>query len=144
MASNGQPSPDATTLALLGLASAPLLPIRDEGMAAALQRFHDTSLNPNAQYTPVNFAWRPDGSQVAVEGVIPESNGADPQVKDFAVRIYDCASGKLLKTLPLMLSFVTMNNVTTFLRWSPDGSHLLLYTTALTGGEVWGPQDLPH
>lgn len=142
LASSRQPATDRTNLAKVNLETAPLLPVRDSGMAAALQRYHSISLNPNAQYTPINFAWRPDGQVVAVEGVIPDSSGAEPQVKDFAVRIYDCASGTLLKTLTVSLSFMTSNNVVTFLRWSPDGSRLLLYTTALSGLEIWGPKAL--
>jgi len=28
--------------------------------------------------------------------------------------------------------------------WSPDGTHLLLYTTGLSGAQIWGAKDLPQ
>jgi hypothetical protein len=28
--------------------------------------------------------------------------------------------------------------------WSPDGTHLLLYATGLSGAQIWGTKDLPQ
>ncbi len=142
----GQPAPDATDVTALQLVGAPMLPVRDAGMAAILKRYHDTSLNPNARLTQVNLAWRPDGKQVAVEAAIPRDDGLI-RVSDFAVSIYDCASGKLLKTLTpdLQLAHVSAGlQFPPFLRWSSDGSHLLVYDPVLTGAQIWGPDELPR
>ncbi len=148
IAMNGQPAPSHDTLVTAGLADAPLLLVRDAGMAAALKRYHDTSLNADAGFTLVNLAWSPDGKRLAVEAPVPHRS-RPTQVSDFAVSIYDCASGKLLKTLTPKLQLA---NIATesgygpsmFLRWSPDGKQLLLYNPVLSGAQIWGTRDLPH
>ena len=138
------PAVDSASLSKIGLADAPVLPTRDAGLAAALHRYHDTSLNPDAQYTPVNLAWSPDGRRLAVEAPISHRGGAPAQVRDFAVSIYDCASGKLLGTLMPNTGPEVSFDQWMFLRWSPDSTHLLLYATALSGAQIWGPDALPR
>lgn len=140
----GKAAPDKASLSSLGLEHAPLLPIRDAAMAAVLQSYHNLSQNPAAADTLVNLAWSPDGKWLAVEAPIPDLSGAKPaQINDYAVHIYDCASGKLLATL---VPDLRLNGIQTgaFLRWSPDSSHLLLYDTSLSGAQIWGRPDLPH
>ena len=148
IAITGSPAPDSATLAKVGLVGAPVLPTRDAGLAAALHSYHDVSLNPDAQFTAVNLAWSLDGKRLAVEAPVPDVTGQRlPQVKDFAVHIYDCASGKLLETLTpnLQLAHVTTGfQVAPYLRWSPDGSHLLVYDLNLDGAQIWGPDELPR
>lgn len=147
LALTGQSAPDSATLSKIGMATAPILPTRDAGLAAALHNYHDVSLNPNAQYTPVNLAWSPDGKWLAVEAVVPRASGDLQQIHDFAVSIYDCASGKRLGRLTPNLSPLgpgLSSDQSAFLRWSPDGTHLLLYTTGLSGAQIWGAKDLPH
>ncbi len=93
-------------------------------------------------------AWSPDGKRLAVEAPVPDATGQRlPQITDFAVHIYDCASGKLLETLTpnLQLAHVTSGfQATSYLRWSPDGSHLLVYDPNLDGAQIWGPDELPR
>ncbi len=145
----GQPAPDPSDLTAIGLADAPVLPVRDAGMSAILQRYHDVSIDPNAWQTQINLAWSPDGKRVAVEAPIARPDGS-VQISDFAVSIYDCASGKLLKTLTpnLQLASVATSTggygPTVFLRWSPDGKQLLLYYPLLNGAQIWGSRDLPQ
>lgn len=142
----GQPSPDVETLTRVGLIGAPQLPVRDAAMAAVLQRYHDTSLNPNAGLTLLYLAWSPDGKRLAVQAEMPPKAGLIAP-KDFAVSVYDCASGKALGTLTPTLGLGSGAGIgipQTFLRWSPDGSHLLLSTAGLNGVQVWGAKDLPH
>lgn len=144
----GQPAPDPADLARIGLVGAPVLPVRDAGMAAILRRYHDTSIDPNAWATQINLAWSPDGKRVAVEAPVARPNGS-ARISDFDVSIYDCASGKLLRTLTPKLQLA---NVTpyggfgpeVFLRWSPDGKQLLLYYPVLNGAQIWGSRDLPR
>ncbi|HEU4785083.1 MAG TPA: hypothetical protein VFS83_17230 [Ktedonobacterales bacterium] len=144
----GQPAPDPTDLARIGLVGAPVLPVRDAGMAAILRRYHDTSIDPNAWQTQINLAWSLDGKRVAVEAPIARPDGL-AQMSDFAVSIYDCASGKLLKTLTPKLQLASVApyggfGPEVFLRWSPDGKQLLLYYPVLNGAQIWGSQDLPR
>lgn len=139
----GQSAPDSATLNQLGLNDAPILPTRDAGLAAALRMYHDPNLNPQAQFTPVNLAWSPDGRRLAVEAQIPRSGNELPRLTDFAVNVYDCATGKVLATLTPKLTPQPSSDQTTFLRWSPDGAHLLLYTSTLGGAQIWGSKDLP-
>lgn len=140
----GQPTPDSATLGKVGLTSAPIVPTRDAGLAAALHRYHDLSINSNAQNTPINLAWSPDGKRLAAEALIPRAAGDPQHASDFAVSIYDCSSGKLLGRLTPKLGLGVSSDPGTFLRWSPDGTHLLLYTTGLSGAQIWGAKDLPH
>jgi hypothetical protein len=147
IALSGQPAPEPADLAGIGLVGAPVLPVRDAGMAAILRRYHDTSINPNAWQTQVNLAWSPDGKRVAVEAPIGRPDGS-VLVSDFDVSIYDCASGKLLKTLTPRLQLASVApyggfGPEVFLRWAPDGKQLLLYYPVLNGAQIWGSQDLP-
>ena len=113
-------------------------------MAAALKSYHDLSQNPAAGVTPLYMAWSPDGKRLAVEAPPITLRGQTvPQVKDFAVQIYNCASGKLLGTLIPDLTLNGDYSGTAFLRWSADGSRLLLYNPLLSGAQIWGAQELP-
>jgi Tol biopolymer transport system component len=148
IALDGQPAPDPTDLAAIGLVGAPVLPVRDAGMSAILRRYHDASIDPNAWATQINLAWSPDGKRVAVEAPVARPSGS-ARVSDFDVSIYDCASGKLLKTLTPKLQLASVApyggfGPEVFLRWSPDGKQLLLYYPLLSGAQIWGSQDLPR
>jgi WD40 repeat protein len=148
IALDGQPAPDPTDLAGIGLVGAPALPVRDAGMSAVLRRFHDASVDPYAWATQINLAWSPDGKRVAVEAPVARPSGL-ARVSDFAVGIYDCASGKLLKTLTPKLQLASVApyggfGSGVFLRWSPNGKQLLLYYPVLSGAQIWGSQDLPR
>lgn len=142
-----EPTPNQASLAAASLVGAPVLPMRDAGLTAALQRFYDASVNLSGPAFPVNLAWSPNGKWLAAEAVIPKDSGFY-SAQDFAVRIYDTATGKVLRTL-LPKATLSNNNAghgqgTTFLRWSPDGSHLLFYDDSLADAQIWGPQELPE
>jgi len=148
IALDGQPAPDPTDLSRIGLVGAPVLPVRDAGMSAIVRRFHDASIDPNAWATQINLAWSLDGKRVAVEAPVARPNGS-ARVSDFDVSIYDCASGKLLKTLTPKLQLAGVApyggfGPEVFLRWSPDGKQLLLYYPLLNGAQIWGSHDLPR
>ena len=69
----------------------------------------------------VLVAWRPDGKAVATFNL----NG------DQKVNIYDCATGRLLKSLAEPHQPAQFTGVLSALRWSPDGRHLLLLDGAV-------------
>ena len=141
----GQQTPDTATLARIGLANAPVLQARDAALAAVLKSYHDLRRNPDASNRPVYLAWSPDGKRLAVESSVVWSRGQEtPQIKDFAVQIYDCASGALLGVLIPKLIVNGEFTDGAFLRWSPDGSRLLLYNPLLSGAQVWGATELPE
>ena len=140
----GAQTPDKATLAQVGLGGAPVMQARDAALVAVLKSYHDLSVNPGASNTPLYLAWSPDGKRLAVEASAYTLRGqTSPQIKDFAVQIYDCASGKLLGTLIPNLTLNGDYSGTAFLRWSADGSRLLLYNPLLSGAQVWGATELP-
>lgn len=118
-------------LIIPGQPEVPLSALKTTGQdQAALLPFHDTAqqhLFP--QQTGATLAWRADGDVLAAL-VGPAQRGAH-------INLYSCASGKLLRSISvppqanseaeLSLSFLgpSANNI--YLRWSPDGAHLLLY-----------------
>lgn len=120
--------------------STPSLPIRDTGLSAATVLARQ---NPFEIITPVVpaggpsphsgvfMAWRPDGRVLAV----------DARTADGSVVLYACASGKQ----DAILTPYSDNTTTTgfregdenVLRWSPDGSRLLLLDTQLGTLTIW-------
>jgi hypothetical protein len=140
----GAQAPDKATLAKVGLGDAPVMQAHDAALVAVLKTYHDLSVNPEASNTPLYMAWSPDGKRLAVEASVYTVRGqTSPQIKDFAVQIYDCASGKLLGTLIPNLTLNGDYSGTAFLRWSADGSRLLLYNPLLSGAQIWGAAELP-
>jgi hypothetical protein len=61
-----------------------------------------------------------------------------------AVSLYDCATGRRLATLPLPRAPISLLGVQAALRWSPDGSRLLLTSAQWGLAVLWGPDQLPH
>jgi hypothetical protein len=142
-----------------GWASAPLLPVRDAGLgqAYALSQHNGVTspllyatapIGPNGAdsqgtqgATPrgVLVAWRPDGKVVAVDAAFP----------DHSVKLYDCASGRLLASLVPLMQTAARNTPheqgeMNVLRWSPDGTQLALFDTVLGRVTIWSGAALPH
>jgi Tol biopolymer transport system component len=96
--------------------------------------------NPNTEGTAID--WRPDGRALAAYA--PENLFAP-----HPLIIYDCATGRQIASLlPPAVSepsrATSLIGQSIMLRWSPDGSRLLLYALALGQVVVWGPAQLPH
>jgi hypothetical protein len=141
----GQQTPNSATLARIGLENAPVLQPRDAALTTVLKSYHDLSQNPYGAQSPIYLAWSPDGKRLAMEAPVVGGQGqTSPEIRVFAVRVYDCASGKLLGTLIPNLTVNGEYSATAFLRWSPDGSRLLLYNPLLSGAQIWGSRDLPR
>lgn len=136
----GQPIPSTQTLHSLGVSGLPLLPVRDAGLAAALGRL--ALLARDQSNGPMLVAWSPDGRMLAVQ-LVPDEPNAAPQETDHALIVYDCATGEALTAL-VPTEVGTPLTGDTVLRWSPDGSRVLLYDGALGTVNIWGPGKVPR
>jgi hypothetical protein len=119
MEPRGHPMPDARALEQMRMANMPLLPVHD---AALLQIANTSSV----------VAWRPDGRIVAAFSYYD------------AVNLYDCVTGRKIAFLPLSLRNEPLAGSVAMLRWSPDGTHLLLSSSWGGAITLWGPGQLPQ
>ncbi|HYK84273.1 MAG TPA: hypothetical protein VEV19_02830 [Ktedonobacteraceae bacterium] len=120
----GQAPPSQQTLVDLGADQLSMLPMRDRVIKTILDR-------PSPDSSSGIFSWRPDGRVLAIYG------GAN-------VLLYDCATGqKIASLIPHGGVPIGLEGNGNILRWSPDGSHLLL--SSMTWGiiSLWGPGQLP-
>jgi WD40 repeat protein len=115
----GQPLPNRQGLDLQHYGTLPFVPIRDVALQVA------------SQY----LSWRPDGRVLAAYG--SEASGT-------AMVLYDCATGRRLATLPLPQTPVSLLGIEAAVRWSPDGSRLVLSSAQWGPVVLWGPDQLPH
>jgi WD40 repeat protein len=122
-------------------AQAPVLPVRDSALRAIYQS--DQAGGP--------VAWRPDGQVLAVWSVHNDAN----LISNDVVTLYNCASGKVLARFdvppatasdlyPNLFGFGAGGDLGVWLRWSPDGSRLLLFSGARGTITIWGPTLLPR
>lgn len=95
----------------------PILLARDTAFLRILQSI---PANTAAQRI-VYIAWRPDGKQVATFNL----------KNDQKVNIYDCATGRLLKSVSEPPQPSTFSGILGALRWSPDGKRLMLLAGAV-------------
>lgn len=113
--------PDLEALHLLGVANLPLLPLRDAGLDQALR--HVRTPMDAAVYSDASFAWiayQPDGRALAL---------LDDQQE---VTIYATSTGAALRTFTHLNLLLNPHNETAgVMRWSPDGTALLLPDGAL-------------
>ncbi|MBF6589773.1 MAG: PD40 domain-containing protein [Ktedonobacterales bacterium] len=135
--------PSTQTLRALGLTQAPLLPVRDVGLQAVYDAMNATALDLTDTHSQVaQIAWRPDGRYLAAQPTL----FASPPSTDIAlrtVRIYDCATGRVVATLIPPTPLAAPGLATSLMRWSPDGTRLLLLDPSLNEAVVWGPSLLP-
>jgi hypothetical protein len=129
----GTPLPTQDELTAHFIFSPWLLPVRDAGLLRVLH----TASPHNPAGTAI--AWRPDGRALAAYA--PENVFAP-----HPLLIDGCATGRQLAALlpPAAAASAALPGRFILLRWSPDGSHLLLFALALGQVVVWGPQQLPH
>lgn len=126
---------DQRALTAQQLDGIPLLEMRDAALQQVTHAIPHDSADPNARQ--VNLSWRPDGRVLAAYGLTP---GGPTGI---AVVLYDTTTGHKLATLLPMANIGTSLSTTTILRWSPNGSHLLLVSAPLGTITLWGPDDLP-
>jgi hypothetical protein len=144
----GEPIPPAFELnEAFPQLTAPIVPVRDPAehhlyvLLTASANQGDMALD--------NIAWSPNGRMLAA---IPDeiaSIGTTGSTTSPPVTLYDCASGKTLGTLqpaPIANAPASEGSVvlsSSLLRWSPTGSHVLLYSDQLDTITIWGPKTLP-
>jgi Tol biopolymer transport system component len=119
------------------------MPIRDP----ALQRLL-TSLNASTGQggqALIDVAWSPNGRVLAA---VPEENSTNGGAAPAPVTFYDSATAKTLGTLQPQPSTAVTQSAGAgsfyFLRWSADGSHVLVYSRQLDTITIWGPSVLPR
>ena len=115
----GQGFPSSYALAVAKMNGAPLLPLHD----AALLKTVDTA---------TAFAWSPNGRVLAA------------YLAGKSVDLYDCTNGHRLASLELDDENAAVSLDVVLLRWSPDGSHLLLASVPWGRVKLWGLNQLPR
>ena len=116
---SGHPFPDPLLLNDLHLAHTPLLPV------------HDTALL-RATSGSLAIAWRPDGGVLAATSFTG------------SVDLFDAATGQKLGTLLTSLNRTPISGATALLRWSPDGTHLLLSSAQWGILNIWAATQSTH
>lgn len=130
----GQKIPGQQDLKDLGVDQLPVLQVHNKALVEVLHTLSSLPGTPgNSNGGPsLNVSWRPDGRVLAMYN-------ADK------VDIYDCITGLKLASLAPLMQPDSMNSyVDGLLRWSPDGTHLLLSSTIWGPMQLWGPGQLPH
>lgn len=128
--------PSQQELSGLGLAGAPFFPLRDIAVESVEEQMHG-----NGQ---VALAWRSNGIYVATQPLLSYLDaGANSDPARHVVVLYDCFTGDTAGVLTPESSGAPYSGTPSMLRWSPDGSHLLLYDTNLAAITIWGPSLLP-
>lgn len=109
----------------------PALQVRDK---ALVQVLHTLPSQPDTNGDlNINVSWRPDGRVLATYNA-------------GKVTIYDCATGQKLASLVPPMPPASLNGAGgpgAVLRWSPDGTYLLLSSTSWGPIQLWGPDQLP-
>ena len=120
-----QKSPGPQALKDLGVDQLHVLQVHNK---ALVQVLHTMLSLPDTN--DINVSWRPDGRVLAMYNA-------------GHVDIYDCATGRKLSSLVPATSADRMNGIQDVLRWSPDGTHLLLFRIDWGPMQLWGPGQLP-
>ncbi len=110
----GHPFPSYKALVALGLDQAPLLPIHDAALLMVVDR-------------ATALAWSPDGRVLAA------------YTAGNIVNLYDCANGHKLASLLVHTKYPAPPAQAVVMRWSPDGSYLLLSSVTWGLVSLWRP-----
>jgi len=148
----GEPIPTADELnAVIGPLTVPTMPIRD----SAEQQLYVllTKIAGGGDKLFGDIAWNPSGRILAAIPDAGSSDATNGSASSAPITLYDSATGKSLATLqPPANTHASANgssassdiNVISLLRWSADGSHLLVYSDQPGTITIWGPSILPH
>ncbi|MBV9230742.1 MAG: hypothetical protein JOZ18_15640 [Chloroflexi bacterium] len=123
----GLVSPGHQILVDFGMDQLLTLKVRDPALTDVLNQLPQSY----GGSSDVAVAWRPDGHILAI-------------YDNSSVDLYDCATGeKLASLIPHDGIPADLGGTDDILRWSPDGSHLLLSSTNWGPLSLWGPGQLP-
>ncbi len=125
----GHPAPDRKTLITLSMEMIPLLPVRDKGLARLLQELAARPQRPGSIYTDESVAWRFDGKELAAYGT--------GDIFDTTVNIYRSTDGVQVATLLPSVAGVGQLGGRGTLRWSNNGSRVLLFSVGLGTITIW-------
>jgi hypothetical protein len=120
-------APPAAQLAALGLAEVPSVPMRDAGERTALGRLATTAAVQGLG-EPMLLAWNPGGTALAVQ-LVPAEPSESPSATHRAIIVYRCATGAARGAF-VPAAGTALGGVP-LLRWSPDGTRLLLFDSTL-------------
>ena len=116
----GQPVPSQQMVSNLHMQQLPILKVRDMALQHLL-------LTLNASSSSVLASWHPNGFVLAAYNNLIED-----------LDLYDCMTGYEIASLLLPSPFTNfVLGGTTLMRWSPDGSHLLLFDPQLGMAMIW-------
>ena len=147
----GKPSPSASELNLVGRHSAPNVAIRDPALQRLLVSL--TSSANSGGHPLDEIAWSPNGHVLAAIPDDISSNLTGGSANSVPVTFYDCATGRTIGTLqPQSHADISTNEgfadpyiiSISLLRWSADGSHVLVYSDQLDTITVWSLSMLPQ
>lgn len=132
-------------LSAKGLGAMPVIHVRDRALEWAASLLPNNAYNVPTyssalarQLLPwpgIDVAWRPDGATLAVAS--GASNGS--------VVLLDTKTGRLITHLAQVTTVPSQGSDTDgphILRWSSDGSHLLLLDPSVATLTIWGPAQL--
>lgn len=125
----GHAVPDRQTLIVLSMEMLSVLPVRDKGLARLLQNLAARPQPPGSIYVGESVSWRFDGRELATYGA--------GDIFDTAVDIYRCSDGTQVATLLPSAAGVGQMGGSVSLRWSDNGSHVLLYSVGLGTITIW-------
>ena len=114
---SGHPFPNSGILNDLHMNNAPLLTVHDRALL-------------RATFGSLAIAWRSDGRVLAATNFTG------------TVDLYDCVTGQKLATLFVPVKHPPISGSPAVLRWSPDGTHLLLSSAQWGIMNIWGPGQL--
>jgi WD40 repeat protein len=98
---------------------------RDRNDTGAVGLTNACAAQLQAVNTLLAFAWSPNGRVLADYGA---GHGVD---------LYECTTGHKLTSFSLQSQYAAPSADAVALRWSPDGSHLLLASTAFGLVSLW-------
>ncbi len=114
----GQLFPSHKALVASSMERAPLLPIHDGALLTAVD-------------SATAIAWSPDGRELTA------------YTAGNIVNLYDCINGHKLVSFHIPTKSAAPPEQAVVIRWSPDGSHLLLSNIAWGLVSLWSLQQLP-
>ena len=135
--------PSGATLKALNQEKSPILPVRDNGLKQVIDILTQNARNSLGTAGALqSVAWRPDGKYLATQTIATNPNG-DDSAESHQVVVYECATGAIWGILHPETRNAAGGS-TQWLRWSPNGTRILVSDPSLGALTIWGPEMLPR